>query len=77
MTEETAAQIIKNQLKSSPENEKIEEIKRKPEGVINVNDTTNVWDVPLITNREILANRSDILSHDKKELHAERSSHIR
>jgi hypothetical protein len=30
MTQETAAQNIKNQLKSSTENEKIEELKRKP-----------------------------------------------
>jgi hypothetical protein len=48
-TEETAAQIIKNQLKSSTENEKIEEIKRKPEKFINVNGTTTMWDVLLIT----------------------------
>jgi len=31
MTQETAAQNIKNQLKSSTENEKIEDLKRKPE----------------------------------------------
>jgi hypothetical protein len=30
MTQETAAQNIKNQLKSSIENEKTEELKRKP-----------------------------------------------
>jgi arabinogalactan endo-1,4-beta-galactosidase len=31
MTQETAAQNIKNQLKSSTENEKIEDFERKPE----------------------------------------------
>jgi hypothetical protein len=30
MTQETTAQNIKNQLKSSTENEKMEELKRKP-----------------------------------------------
>jgi len=31
-----------------------------------VNGTT-VWDVPVITDRTILANRPDIVLHDKKE----------
>jgi uncharacterized Rmd1/YagE family protein len=31
-----------------------------PEIVINVNGTTIVWDAPVITDRTILANRSDI-----------------
>ena len=76
-TEETAAQIIKNQLNSSAENEKIEEIKRKRGRFINVEVTSTMWDVPLITNRKILANGPDILSYDNKELHTDRCSHTR
>jgi len=38
-----------------------------PERIINVNVTTVMWDVPAITDRTILANRADILLHDKKE----------
>jgi hypothetical protein len=42
-TEETAAQIIvKDQLKSNTNNEKIEEIKRKFERLINVNGITTM-----------------------------------
>jgi hypothetical protein len=40
-----------------------------PEGVINVNGTTGMWDVPVITDRTVPANRPDTvgLLHDKKE----------
>jgi hypothetical protein len=39
----------------------------KPERVININGTAIMWDVPAITYRTILANRPDILLHDKNE----------
>ena len=32
-----------------------------PETVINVSGTTGVWDVPITTDRTILANRPDIV----------------
>jgi hypothetical protein len=38
-----------------------------PERVINVNGTTIMWDVPVITDRTMLANQPDIVLHDKKE----------
>jgi len=38
-----------------------------PEKVINVNGTTVIWDVPVITDRTILANRPDLAWHDKKQ----------
>jgi len=38
-----------------------------PEWVINVKGTTIMWDVPVITDRTILANRPDIVLLDKKE----------
>jgi len=38
-----------------------------PERVITVNSTTIMWDVPVITDRKILANQPDIVMHDKKE----------
>ena len=38
-----------------------------PERVINVNVTPIMWDVPAVTDRTILANRPDIVLHDKKE----------
>jgi hypothetical protein len=40
-----------------------------PEGAINVNGTTGMWDVPVITDRTVPANRPDTvgLLHDKKE----------
>jgi len=40
-----------------------------PEGVINVNGTTTTWEVPVITDRTVPANRHDTvgLLHDKKE----------
>jgi len=34
------------------------------EGIINVNSTTTMWDVLVITDRTILANRPDIVMHD-------------
>jgi len=37
------------------------------ERVINVNVTTIIWNVPSITDRNLLTNRPDILLHDKKE----------
>ena len=48
------------------------------ERIINVNGTTTriMWDVPATTDRTILANRPDILLHDKKreDLPADRYS---
>ena len=38
-----------------------------PERVINVNSTTVMWDVPVITNWSILVNWPDTVLHDKKE----------
>jgi hypothetical protein len=38
-----------------------------PERVINVNTTTTMWDIPVITDQTILANRPHTLLHDKKE----------
>lgn len=38
-----------------------------PEKVVNTNDVTLMWDVPIITDREIHANRPDIVVHNKKE----------
>jgi hypothetical protein len=38
-----------------------------PERVINVKYTAVMWDVPVITDRAILANRPVIVLHDKKE----------
>lgn len=37
-----------------------------PKRVINVNGTAVTWDVPVITDRMILANRSDTVLHDKE-----------
>lgn len=37
-----------------------------PEKVLNINDTIVLWDVPIITDRTILANRPDLVFHDKK-----------
>jgi hypothetical protein len=36
------------------------------ERVINVNSTTTIWDVLIITDQTILANQPDIVLHDKK-----------
>jgi hypothetical protein len=38
-----------------------------PERVINVNGTTIMWAIPVITDRTMLANQPDIVLHDKKE----------
>ena len=38
-----------------------------PERVINVNSTAVMWDIPVITDRKILANQPDIVLLDKKE----------
>ena len=35
--------------------------------VINVKGTAIMWDVPVIRDRKILANRTDIVPHDKKK----------
>ena len=37
-----------------------------PERFIIVNSTTIMWDIPIITDRKILANQPDIVLHDKK-----------
>jgi hypothetical protein len=37
-----------------------------PERVINVNGITIIWDILIITDQTILANRPDIVLHDKK-----------
>lgn len=39
----------------------------EPEKVINVNVNIIMWDVPIVIHRTILANRPDIVLHDKKE----------
>jgi hypothetical protein len=38
-----------------------------PGRVINVNGATIMWDILVITDRTILANRPDIILHDKTE----------
>ena len=40
---------------------------RTPERVINVSGTIIMWDVAAVTDRTILANRPDIVLHDKEE----------
>jgi len=37
------------------------------ERVINVNSTTIMWEIPVITDQKRLANQPDIVLHDKKE----------
>jgi hypothetical protein len=37
-----------------------------PERVINVNDTTVIWDILVIADQTILTNWLDIVLHDKK-----------
>ena len=41
--------------------------KHIPERVINVNGTTLIWNIPVITDRTMLANRPNIVLLDKKE----------
>ena len=50
-----------------------------PEKIINVNSTTTIWDVPVVTDRTILANWPDLVLHDKKteDLPTDRYSHTR
>jgi hypothetical protein len=38
-----------------------------PERVININCTAIMWDILVITDQTILANRPDKVLHDKKE----------
>jgi hypothetical protein len=38
-----------------------------PDRVINVNGTTGMWDVQVITDRTVPANRPDTVLHDKTE----------
>ena len=38
-----------------------------PNRVININGTTGMWDVPVITDRTVPANRPDAGLHDKTE----------
>jgi len=38
-----------------------------PDRVINVNGTTGIWDVPVITDRTVPANRPDAVLRDKTE----------
>jgi hypothetical protein len=45
----------------------IEKYDHTSEGIININGTTIMCDVPVITDRTILANWPDIILHDKKE----------
>jgi hypothetical protein len=53
--------------------------KHIPESGINtMSSTTVMWDVPVITAGRILANRPDIVLHDKKDdLPTDRFSHTR
>lgn len=39
----------------------------KPEKVVDINETTILWDVPVITDRNIAANRPDIIVHNRRE----------
>ena len=50
-----------------------------PERVINMNITTIMWDVSVITDGRILANRPDIILHDERrdDLPTDRFSHTR
>jgi len=41
--------------------------KHTPERAINYNGTSTVWDVPVVIDRTILANRPDVVLHDKTE----------
>jgi hypothetical protein len=41
--------------------------KHTSERIINVNSTTIMWDVLVITGQTVLANRPDMVLHDKKE----------
>jgi len=41
--------------------------KHIPERVVNINGTTIMWDILVITGQTVLANRIDIILHDKKE----------
>jgi len=41
--------------------------KHIPESFVNANGTTIMWDVSVITDRTILANRPDRVLHDKKK----------
>jgi hypothetical protein len=34
---------------------------------VNVNGTTIIWGVPVIIDRTVLANRPDLVLHDKKQ----------
>jgi hypothetical protein len=38
-----------------------------PDRVLNVNVTTGMWDVPVITDRTVRANRPDRVLHDETE----------
>ena len=50
-----------------------------PIRVININSTTIVWDIPVITDWNILANQPDIVLHDRKreDLPTDQYSHTR
>lgn len=39
----------------------------QPDRVVNIEDVSIMWDVPIITDRTILANRPDIVLHNKKD----------
>jgi hypothetical protein len=41
--------------------------KHIPERVANVKGTTIIWDILVITGQTVLANRPDIVLHDKKQ----------
>jgi len=38
-----------------------------PNRVMNINGTTGMWDIPVITDRTVPANRPDAVLHDKTE----------
>ena len=38
-----------------------------PETVVNINGTTIIWDLQVVTGRKVLASRPNIELHDKKE----------
>ena len=47
-----------------------------PERVINVNGTTVMWDVPVVTDRTILANQPHVVLHNKEvKTHTDQYSH--
>jgi len=58
------AATVYNDVANYNDNNNINNNNNLPESVINVKGTTMMWDVPVITDRTILANRRDIVLRD-------------